>query len=90
MSARLGLCSQEEPSRVRQHLREMGMKVELGDIDGDLPDADTLLDLMGQDKKVVDGQLRFILARGIGQAFVTADVPRDLVRTLLADELARR
>ncbi len=90
LSARLGLCSQEDPSRVRQHLREMGMKVDLKDIDGDLPDADTLLDLMGQDKKVVDGQLRFILARGIGQAFVTADVPRDVVRELLVQELSAR
>ncbi|KPA22741.1 3-dehydroquinate synthase [Shimia sp. SK013] len=90
LSARLGLCSQEDPSRVRQHLRAMGVKVDLADIDGDLPDAEALLDLMGQDKKVVDGQLRFILARGIGQAFVTADVPRDMVRDLLADELARR
>jgi len=45
---------------------------------------------MAQDKKVVDGQLRFILARGIGQAFVTSDVPRDVVKNLLEDELARR
>ncbi|MBO9408757.1 3-dehydroquinate synthase [Shimia sp. R9_1] len=90
LSARLGLCSQEDPSRVRQHLREMGMKVDLKDIEGELPDADALLDLMGQDKKVVDGQLRFILARGIGNAFVTADVPRDVVRALLVQELANR
>lgn len=90
LSARLGLCSQEDPSRVRQHLSEMGMKVDLRDIEGDLPDAGGLLDLMGQDKKVVDGQLRFILARGIGSAFVTADVPRDVVRDLLAEELSRR
>ena len=90
LSHRLGLCSQEEPSRVRQHLTEMGMKVDLSDIQGDLPDADGLLDLMAQDKKVVDGQLRFILARGIGEAFVTADVPRDVVHGLLQDELARR
>ncbi|PHO02343.1 3-dehydroquinate synthase [Rhodobacteraceae bacterium 4F10] len=90
LSHRLGLCSQEEPSRVRVHLKEMGMKVDMSDIEGDLPDAEGLLDLMGQDKKVVDGQLRFILARGIGQSFVTSDVPRDVVKTLLEDELARR
>lgn len=90
LSMRLGLCAQEAPSRVREHLRAMGMKVDLKDIEGDLPDADVLLDLMGQDKKVVDGQLRFILARGIGEAFVTADVPRDVVRQLLHEELARR
>ncbi|WP_239113264.1 3-dehydroquinate synthase [Shimia biformata] len=90
LSSRMGLCSQEDPSRVRAHLRDMGMKVDLADIPGDLPDADTLLDLMGQDKKVVDGQLRFILARGIGAAFVTSDVPRDMVRDLLAEALAAR
>ncbi len=85
LSARLGLCAQEDPSRVRAHLRAMGMKVDLRDIDGDLPDAADLVDLMGQDKKVVDGQLRFILARGIGQAFVTGDVPRDAVLGVLRD-----
>ncbi|WP_299424716.1 3-dehydroquinate synthase [uncultured Shimia sp.] len=90
LSMRLGLCAQEAPSRVREHLRAMGMKVDLKDIEGELPNADGLLDLMGQDKKVVDGQLRFILARGIGEAFVTADVPRDVVRQLLQEELARR
>ncbi|MCP4825673.1 MAG: 3-dehydroquinate synthase [Shimia sp.] len=90
LSMRLGLCAQEAPSRVREHLRAMGMKVDLKDIEGELPDADGLLDLMGQDKKVVDGQLRFILARGIGEAFVTADVPREVVRQLLQEELARR
>ncbi len=40
---------------------------------------------MGQDKKVVDGRLRFILARGIGQAFVAEDVPPEAVLRLLAD-----
>ena len=90
LSARLGLVSQEDPSRVRQVLSDMGMKVTLADIEGDLPGAEALLDLMGQDKKVVDGQLRFILARGIGEAFVTSDVPRDAVLTLLEDALAQR
>ena len=90
LSARLGLCSQEEPSRVRAHLKTMGMKTDLADIPGELPDADTLLDLMGQDKKVIDGRLRFILARGIGEAFVADDVPGDVLATLLKDALAAR
>ncbi len=90
LSARLGLCAQEVPSRVRAHLRTMGMKVDLADIEGELPNADALLDLMGQDKKVIDGQLRFILARGIGEAFVTSDVPRDAVHAVLQEALAGR
>ncbi len=90
LSARMGLCAQEDPSRVRAHLRNMNMKVDLSDINGDLPDAAALLDLMGQDKKVVDGKLRFVLARGIGQAFVTADVDPAVVTTLLRDALTER
>jgi 3-dehydroquinate synthase len=90
LSQRLGLCSQEAPSRVRAHLRAMGMKVDLADIKGDLPDAAALLALMGQDKKVVDGKLRFILARGIGEAFVSTDVPSDVVLGVLNDALALR
>ncbi|MBI1418211.1 MAG: 3-dehydroquinate synthase [Limimaricola sp.] len=90
LSARLGLCSQEEPSRVAAHLRAMGMAADLSAIPGPLPDADGLLALMAQDKKVVAGQLRFILARAIGQAFVTADVSTDAVRAVLAEALASR
>ncbi|MCU0816184.1 MAG: 3-dehydroquinate synthase [Cypionkella sp.] len=90
LSSRLGLCAQEDPSRVRAHLRAMGLKVDLSDIPGDLPGAEGLLALMGQDKKVIDGRLRFILARGIGRAFVAEDVPPDTVRNLLAEALATR
>lgn len=89
-SARLGYCSQEEPSRVRAHLRDMGMKVDLADIPGDLPDSEALIELMGQDKKVVRGQLRFIMAHGIGEAFVTSDVPRPILRKVLAEALEGR
>jgi 3-dehydroquinate synthase len=90
LSARLGLCPQEEPSRVRALIKGLGMRCDLSDIPGPLPDAEALLDLMGQDKKVVDGQLRFILARGIGESFVTSDVPREAVLDLLREGLAGR
>jgi 3-dehydroquinate synthase len=90
LSSRLGLCAQESPSRVRAHLHAMGMKVDLADIPGDLPGAEALIALMAQDKKVIDGRLRFILARGIGGAFVADDVPGDVVKKLLTDALALR
>ncbi|MBL9047490.1 MAG: 3-dehydroquinate synthase, partial [Tabrizicola sp.] len=90
LSSRLGLCAQEAPSRVRAHLRAMGMMVDLADIPGDLPGAEELVALMGQDKKVVDGRLRFILARNIGEAFLADDVPGDKVKSLLSDALRLR
>lgn len=79
LSARLGLCPQEEPSRVRAHLRGMGMKAALADVPGQLPGPEGLLGLMAQDKKAVGGKLRFILASGIGRAFVAEAVPTEAV-----------
>ncbi len=88
LSQRLGLCAQEAPSRVRAHLADMGMPRDLTEIRGALPDAKGLLGLMGQDKKVVDGRIAFILARGIGDAFVARDVDPAAVRQLLEAALA--
>lgn len=83
LSAKMGLVSQETPSRVRAHLQSMGMKTNLRDIPGDLPSAEDLLALMSQDKKVINGQLRFILAKDIGSSFVTPDVNPDDVLSVL-------
>ncbi len=90
LSARMGLMAQEAPSRLRAHLAEMGMMKDLSDIAGDLPDADGLIALMAQDKKVVGGKMRYILARAIGDAFVTSDVDPKQVRRVLEDALAGR
>ncbi len=83
LSQQLGLCSQEDPSRVRAHLAAMGMKKDLSDIDGDLPDADGILALMAQDKKVTAGKIAFILARGIGDTFIEKNIDMDVVRAVL-------
>lgn len=87
-SARLGLMSQESPSRFRAHLAAMGMKKDIRDIPGALPDAEGLIALMAQDKKVVQGKLRFILARAIGDAFVADDVDMGVVKDVLTEALA--
>lgn len=89
-SARLGLCSQEDPGRVRAHLKAMGMKTDLADIPGDLPGAEALLKLMAQDKKVLDGKLRFVLARGIGEAFIATDTDTNVVFEVLNDAMEER
>ncbi|MEX0840278.1 MAG: 3-dehydroquinate synthase [Parvibaculum sp.] len=85
LSARLGLCSGQDATRVRRHLARAGLPAGLADVPGPLPDADGLIALMGQDKKVQDGKLTFILARGIGEAFVTRDVDPDILRAVLRE-----
>ena len=55
-----------------------------------MPDADGLIALMGQDKKVSDGKIAFILARSIGEAFVEKDVDMAVVKAVLEEALAGR
>tara|TARA_R110002110_G_scaffold10249_8_gene50186 strand:- start:1080 stop:2204 length:1125 start_codon:yes stop_codon:yes gene_type:complete len=85
LSAKLGLCSGQDATRLRRHLERAGLPNKLADVAGPLPDADRLIALMGQDKKVVDGKLTFILARGIGEAFITRDVDVAPLRALLSE-----
>jgi 3-dehydroquinate synthase len=90
LSQRLGLCPQEAPSRVRAHLRAMGMTATLADIPGPLPDADSLVGLMANDKKARDGRIAFVLADDIGAARVVRDADPAAARAVLADALAER
>ena len=90
LSEQLGLTAPQTAAQVAAHIRAAGLPTRIGDIPGpDAPNADRLLALMGQDKKVVDGQLTLILVRAIGEAFITRDVPRDTVRAFLAAEIGR-
>jgi 3-dehydroquinate synthase len=46
--------------------------------------ADTFMNLMAVDKKVVDGGLRLVLLKGIGNALVTGDFRQELLAATLA------
>ncbi|TXN72225.1 3-dehydroquinate synthase [Methylobacterium sp. WL6] len=86
-SARLGLCAGQDAGRVANHLALAGLPTTLQAVPGGCGDADALLDAMAQDKKVKDGALTFILARGIGRSFIAPGIERDAVRAFLQDEL---
>jgi 3-dehydroquinate synthetase len=75
---------------VRRHLAATGLPAHLCEVEGGLPDADRLMDLIAQDKKVKRGKLTFILVRGIGNAYVAPDIEADLVRDFLIEQLADR
>jgi 3-dehydroquinate synthase len=82
LSARLGLLTWDDARRIRTLLARFDLPVVPPDLD-----AQSMLNAMGMDKKVVDGTLRLILARRLGEAFVSSDVPQDaLLATLTAGE----
>jgi shikimate kinase/3-dehydroquinate synthase len=85
LSARLGYCAHADVERVVSHIGAVGMPAELSTLNRRFS-ASTLIGHMRRDKKVRDGALQFILARGIGRAFTKADVPLGVVTELLRDE----
>jgi 3-dehydroquinate synthase len=87
-SARSGLLAPAEAERVVRHLAAVGLPTRLSDIPGGLPDAERLMQLIAQDKKVKRGKLTFILVRGIGEAFVAPDIDPAEVRDFLGEKLA--
>jgi shikimate kinase/3-dehydroquinate synthase len=78
LSAKLGLCPQEDTGRIAVHLSAIGLPVRIAA----LP-VNHLLAHMKQDKKMRGGTLTFVLTHGIGQAFTSRDVPEDAVRAVL-------
>ncbi len=86
-SARKGLIGEADAARVTAHLAAVGLPTRIDQIPGGVPGADTLLDLIAQDKKVKRGKLTFILVRGIGAAFVENNVDPAEVRAFLETRL---
>ena len=83
-SAREGLCSAEDVARVEAVVAAAGLPTRLDQ--AGVFGADRLLALMAGDKKAEGGALTLILARGIGQAFVSKGMDADKVRAFLIEE----
>ena len=85
LSARLGHCSQEWPSRVIAHLTACGLPARTTDLPRRFT-VEVLLGRMAKDKKNRHGKMRFVLLRGPGDCFTSSDVPAEMVERLLRDE----
>ncbi|MBX9710458.1 MAG: 3-dehydroquinate synthase [Xanthobacteraceae bacterium] len=89
-----GLISNDDAARVQHHLASVGLPTRLQDIAGfsqeGLGDADSLLALMAQDKKVKRGKLTFILLEKIGRAVIANNVDPNAVRAFLVSKLTHK
>ncbi|MDZ4736090.1 MAG: 3-dehydroquinate synthase [Rhodospirillaceae bacterium] len=88
LSAALGYCPPADVARVARHLTTLGLPTVLPATDGARWDSHRLLAHMHQDKKMRDGRLTFVLARGIGDAFLANDVPMEAVAAILDEAVA--
>jgi 3-dehydroquinate synthase len=87
-STRLGLLTGNAAGRVAQHLAAVGLPIHIRERPAVQTEANALMKLIGQDKKVQRGKLTFILVRDIGQAFIAKDVDATQVQTYLTQKLS--
>ncbi len=92
VSVHLGFCPADDAERAKAHLRASGLPAGITDLEKSnrlkVPDADDLIRLMGQDKKVSGGKITFIMARGIGQSFIASDIDMEKVAQVLSNKEA--
>ena len=88
LSARLGLAPIEDSSRVHSHLASVGLPTSPTQIDGREWSSQALIEHMKKDKKVRDGRITFVLARGIGQAYTPAFADLAEVSAMIDESLA--
>ncbi|MFB0873385.1 MULTISPECIES: 3-dehydroquinate synthase [unclassified Sphingobium] len=86
-SARLGLCPQADANRVTAHLKAVGLPFDLASAHVKANGA-ALVAHMLHDKKMAAGTLPFLLARGVGQTFLSKDVALDDVAAFLDTDRA--
>lgn len=82
LSVLLGLAPADDALRLRRHLAAVGLPTAAA-VPGHRLEPDRLLALMARDKKAESGRPAFILARGIGKAFISRDVPDRALRDLI-------
>jgi 3-dehydroquinate synthase len=88
LSHEMGLCPGQDVDRTRRHFTSVGLPMRIGAIKGaSVWRAPSLIDHMRHDKKVLAGRMRFILARGIGDAFVTAEVDEAMVTKVVSNSI---
>jgi shikimate kinase / 3-dehydroquinate synthase len=78
LSQRLGWISIDDVSRIRLLFERAGLPVVAPHLG-----VEQYMNLMGLDKKVVDGQMRFVLLKALGHAVISSDVPVVLLHETL-------
>jgi shikimate kinase / 3-dehydroquinate synthase len=77
ISEKMGLCVPTVPDRLESLLSRTGLPVRHS------ADPDALVNVMAADKKAVEGRVRFVLIKNIGQVEYGIEVSRDLLSQVL-------
>ena len=89
LSKNLGHLSGQDAGRAVDYIKSIGLPTNINSIEGSTSwHPDELFQHMQHDKKVSNGQLRFVLIKGIGEAYLTADVEKKQVYSVIEKSLS--
>ena len=89
LSKSLGYLSGQDAWRAVEYIRNIGLPTNINSIEGSTSwHPDGIIQHMQHDKKVSNGQLRFVLIKGIGEAYLTADVERNDIYRVIEKSLS--
>ncbi len=89
LSKSLGYLSGQDAGRAVEYIRNIGLPTNINSIEGSTSwHPDGIIQHMQHDKKVSNGQLRFVLIKGIGEALLTADVERNDIYNVIEKSLS--
>ena len=89
LSKSLGYLSGQDAGRAVEYIRNIGLPTNINSIEGSISwHPDGIIQHMQHDKKVSNGQLRFVLIKGIGEALLTADVERNDIYSVIEKSLS--
>lgn len=78
-AVKLGMLKSDDESRIRALLSLYGLPLNFGDLD-----PEKIIASMGHDKKVQDGQVRYVLPENVGSVQIVANISHEILREVLS------
>ena len=83
-----GICSNEQVNIVERHFKKIGLKTTFGSLLRKKLNANLLIDLMKNDKKVKQGYINFIIPNKIGQVSIRSDIDQKIIESVIDTTLS--
>ncbi len=87
LSKKLNLIKYDQCERIKRHFKKLNFNTKIKQIQSGNFTTKKLIDIMYQDKKVVNKQLNFILLKKIGKGHIQKDVDVNIVKSILNESL---
>ncbi len=87
----MGICPPDDAARVKDHLCKVSLPIHARQTNRHISQVKMTAEKLYQnslhDKKVADGKVTFVIARGIGKSFLSQDINPENVKEIFQNSL---